>query len=172
MAKYRLKTWLKRIAVAGTALLVLAFLALEILRVVGTRAGVESVALPAGSEIEARSDSSDYSDAYRAAIPRSVSFNDLIAYLSQGGGKVEVIQDRNEVLYEGRAPGLRYTVSYLLSPGARTTHLTISTSVFYESALGVIYFTPVKQVHRRALPFFVSREVRSLVDKAASSGKS
>ena len=168
MAKYLLKIWLKRLAVAGTALLVLAFLALEVLRVVGTRAGVESVALPAGSEIEALSDSSDYSDAYRAPIPRSASLNDVIAYL---GGKVEVVQGRNEVLYEGRAPGLRYTVSYLVSPGATSSHLTISTSVFYESALGVIYFTPVKQVHRRGFPFFLSRVVRSLVDKEASSGQ-
>ena len=80
-----MKIWLKRLAVAGTTLLVLAFLGLEVLRVIGTRAGVESVALPAGSEIEARSNSSDYSDAYSVSIPRSVSLNDMIAHLSQPG---------------------------------------------------------------------------------------
>lgn len=165
-----MKTWFKRFALVAAALLVLAFLALEILRVVGTRSGVESVVLPAGSEIAARSDSSDYSDAYRILIPKSVSLQDWIAHISQGRGEglevSEVVRAQNEVVYEGRAPGLRFLLSYFLSPGPSSTHLTISTSVFYESLLGAIYFTPVKQVHRRGLPFVLSRQIRSLVQES------
>lgn len=129
-----MKIWLKRLAVAGAILVVVAFLVLEALRLAGMRAGVDSVALPVGSEIASRAGGNDYADAYRVPIPAPpLSLKDVA--LPSSGGQ-EIFRGPNEVIHEGRAPGLRYLLSYLLSPGPTATQLTVSTAVFYESPLG------------------------------------
>ena len=155
-----MKIWIRRVAVAAAVLLLFGFLALETLRFLGTRAGVETVALPDGSEIQSRSFGNDYADAYRIPLPvRYVSLRELSGASESDR---EVFRGENEVIFEGGAPGLRYLLSYHVSPGEESSHLTVSTVVFYETFVGPIYFTPVQLGHRRILPFFVSRLARSL----------
>lgn len=65
---------------------------------------------------------------------------------------------------EGGAPGLRFLVSYHLERGS-PSHVTFSTAVFYESAVGRVYFFFVRPVHRRIVPFMVSQTIRGSRDR-------
>ena len=67
----------------------------------------------------------------------------------------EVIRTGREVVWEARAPGLRFLVSYHLGTD-RPRHITVSTAVFYESMVGPFYFFFVRPVHQRGVPFMVS----------------
>ena len=137
------------------ALAMLGFVVLESMRIVGHRRGVESVAMPVGSRIEALSSDPDYWDSYRAPVAPAVTLDSIERFVFQRG--TEVARTPNEVVFEGRAPGLRFLISYYLTDPGPAQTLTVSTLVEYESWLGALYFTPVKQVHMRGVPFIVSR---------------
>ena len=144
--------WLKRIAIAGVALVLVGVVALEALRWTSKRRGVESVPLPPSSEIAALSGEADYTDAYRCAVAGgALNADQLIP-----PGENEVARTQNEVVQEGTAPGLRFLTSYVLEQRGATQFVTLSTAVFCDSPLGLIYFTPVRYVHRRAVPFALS----------------
>ncbi len=167
MSSDRAQTWLKRVGIVGAVLLLLGLLALEAVRFIGTRAGVVEVALPHGSKIEALSRKSDYSDAYRATVAEGpVSLSEVMERLIGAPGPrldgVDAGRADNEVVVQGRAPGLRFFVSYHVESRLGSTDFTMSTVVVYDSWLGAVYFTPVKQGHRRLLPFLVSRLARRI----------
>lgn len=145
------RRWIKRLLVAAGVLLVAGIAALETARVVAHRRGVASVDLPQGSEIRRRSAGADYTDAYQVTLPADSDLDQ--AAFGQG---TEVFRDRTEVVWEGRAPGLRFLASYRLEPGP-PRRFTLSTAVFYESAIGAVYFFPTRYVHRRGVPYMVSR---------------
>ena len=151
------RKWLRRLSLALLALIVIGFVGLESLRWIGHRRGIELVPLPANSEIRARSVGADYVDAYRAPLRDSVSIDVIDRLAFQRGD--EVAADENELVFTAGAPGLRFLVSYYLVAEEPDRSVTVSTAVFYESFLGRLYFTPVKQVHRRGLPFIVSAMV-------------
>ncbi len=119
---------------------------------------VGAVALPPGSEIERRSSGADYVDAYRASVAGPIPL-EVIERLSFQRG-TEVAASSNEVVFESTAPGLHSLVSYYLTDPDQSQTVTVGTAVFYESFLGWLYFTPVKQVHKRGLPFAVSKMLR------------
>ena len=153
LQRSRKKVWLKRLAILGTILVVLGFGVLETIRFVAKRRGVESVQLPPGSEILTLSVGADYTDAYRCPLHRpGLTLDHVLPPQAEG----EIARTQNEVVYEGEAPGLRYLASYFLDPAEDAKCVTLSTVVFYKSPLGLLYFTPVKQVHRRLVPFAVS----------------
>ena len=167
MISDRARTWLKRGGIVVAVLLLLGLLALETVRFIGTRAGVVEVALPHGSEIEALSRDSDYFDAYRVTVAEGpVSLTEVMEHLIGAPGPgvegVDAGRADNEVVVPGRAPGLRFFVSYHVESRRGSTDLTMSTVVVYDSWLGAVYFTPVKQVHRRLLPFLFSRLARRI----------
>ncbi len=138
--------------IAGAVLAVVGLVTLEALSWTAKRRGIESVTLPPGSEIARLSAQADYADAYRCAVPgNAVTVDQLIP-----PGENEVTRTQNEVVQQGTAPGLRYLASYVVEGDGTTRQVTLSTAVFYESPLGRIYFTPVKHVHRRAVPFALS----------------
>ena len=124
---------------------------LEVLRRVAYHRGTASVELPAGSEIRAKAEGADYTDAYRTPLPEAAS----IESFEFGLGR-EIARTEQEVVWEGAAPGLRYLASFHLSTGS-PPELTLSTVVFYESAIGRAYFFFVRPVHRRGVPFMLSR---------------
>ena len=76
------------------AFLVVGFGTLETLRLVASRRGVQSVALPRGSEVEARSGSADYVDAYRAPLPTPVPLESIECFVFQGGRRVAATPNR------------------------------------------------------------------------------
>ena len=147
------KTWFKRLVAALVVSAFLGFGALEVIRFVALRAGVRAVQLPAGSQIRSLAAGADYVDAYEAPLDCSGLTIDEVLPEARPS---EAARTFNEVVYRGTAPGLFYYASYLLEQSAAET-VTLSTTVFYESVLGMVYFTPVKQVHRRAVPLAVSR---------------
>ena len=155
------RRWIKRLTVLAVALALLVLLGLEAMRFVAARHGVETVPLPEGSEIEARSAEADYADAYRSPLPDpEVSLESLAHRASPA--RLLVAEAADEVVYEGRAPGLRYLVSLVLDRRGETVYLTLSTAVFYESPLGLAYFTTVKVGHRRLVPYALYRLVEDL----------
>ena len=156
-SRTRKQVWLKRFAVAAALLVVLGFVALEALRFAAGRAGVREVVLPIGSEIEQIATGADYVDAYRAPLGCSGL---SIASLMPVNAERETVRTASEVVYRGTAPGLHYFASYILEPPEDPTRFVLATAVFYDSVLGSIYFTPVKQVHRRAVPFAVSIQAK------------
>ena len=107
-----MRLWLKRLTVVAAVLGLLGLLALEIGRWLGRRAGVEEVGLPAGSEILARSSGGDYADAYRLVLRDFAASLETARGVSSGDAAV--FRDENEVIFEGRAPGLRFLLSYHL----------------------------------------------------------
>ena len=151
------RKWIRLLAAVVLVLIVAVFVVLEALRLISVQRGVESVSLPAGSEVEARANGADYVDAYRANIPDPLSLDQIERFAFQRG--TMVISTLNEIVYESGAPGLRFLVSYYLTDPGPEQSVTVSTVVFYESVLGAIYFSPVKQIHRRCVPFIVSRLV-------------
>ena len=153
------RRWARRGAILALLLSLVGFGSLEAVRFVAHRRGTSAVDLPAASEIRTRADGADYTDAYRAPLEDNVTLDAL----SFGGGPPVVRTDR-EALWEGRAPGLRFIVSYHLeTDGPR--FVTLSTAVFYESTVGRLYFFFVRPVHRRGVPFMVSRIGRGAVGR-------
>jgi hypothetical protein len=152
--------WVRVFPLLVLAGLVLGFAGLESLRFLAWRGGVESVALPPGSEIERLSSSADYVDAYRAPVAGPIPLEVIERLAFQRG--TEVAASPNEVVFESTAPGLRFLVSYYLTDPDQSQTVTVGTAVFYESFLGWLYFTPVKQVHKRGVPFAVSRMLRGV----------
>jgi len=151
------RRWIRVLAAILGAILIVGFGALEALRFVASRRGVDSVPLPRGSAVEAMSGSADYVDAYRSRVPTPVPLDGIDRFVFQGGARVA--SSANEVVFESGAPGLRFLVSYYLTDPGPEQSVTVSTVVFYESVVGAIYFAPVKQVHKRGVPFIVSRLV-------------
>ena len=92
----------------------------------------------------------DYTDAYRVPVADETT----IETFSFGAG-TEIERTANEVVWEGRAPGLRFLAAYHLDSDGPAI-LTLSTAVFYESWIGRAYFVPVGFVHRRIIPFGLS----------------
>ena len=154
------RKWVRMIGVTLLALLTIGFVTMEVLRLIGSHRGVKSVSLPAGSEVEARSHDADYVDAYSSPTRAPVSLGLIDRFAFQRGS--EVISTPNEVVFESGAPGLRFLVSYYLTEPGPDQTVTVSTAVFYESALGALYFAPVKQVHKRGVPFIVSQLVKEV----------
>ena len=151
-----MKTWVRRLVVAGALLGLVGLVALEGMRYSASRRGVETVALPLGSEVARLAASADYTDAYRVALARpEATAEDVLGLRFDQGG--EIVRTENEIVYEGTAPGLRFLASYFFEPGPTGGFVTLSTAVFYKSALGRLYFTPVGFGHRRLVPFAVSR---------------
>ena len=147
--------WIYWLGGSFAALAILGFVVLESMRAVGFRRGVETVALPVGSRIEALSSDPDYWDSYRVPVAPPVALDSIERFVFQGG--TEVARTPNELVFEGRAPGLRFLISYYLTDPGPAQTLTVSTLVEYESWLGALYFAPVEQVHKRGVPFIVSR---------------
>jgi len=154
------RRWVRLLAVLGLVGLGLGFAVLESLRFAGSRRGVESVGLPQGSAIAMLSSGADYMDAYRSPLASHVSIETIDRFAFQRGEVVAA--SPNEVVFQSQAPGLRFLVSYHLTDIEDHQSVTVSTAVFYESLLGLIYFTPVKQVHKRGVPFVVSQMVGNL----------
>ena len=151
-----MKTWLRRLLILGFVLTAVVLVLLEALRWTAAERGVVEVPLPAGSEIAARSKGADYADAYRAPLGRPGVTGAAIGAVGFRQGR-EIARTANEVVFEGSAPGLRFLASYFLERGPTAGHVTLSTSVFYHSVLGRIYFTPVRIGHRRLVPFATYR---------------
>jgi hypothetical protein len=160
------RRWPRVLGATALACLVIGFGALETFRFIASRRGVESVALPRGSEAEARSASADYVDAYRARLSTPVPLASIERFVFQGGARVA--STSNEVVFESGAPGLRLLISYYLTDPSPEQSVTVSTVVFYESVVGAIYFTPVQQVHKRGVPFIVWRVSNSVSRSSAS----
>ena len=156
-----MKRWLRRLVLASIVLTATILGILEALRWTATRQGVVSVPLPEGSEIAKRALESDYADAYRIPLDRPDISGDTIASLTFQPGR-EIARTDNEVVFAGGAPGLRFLASYVLEPDEDAVQLTMSTAVFYESALGRLYFLPVGIGHRRLVPFALSRMAQDL----------
>ena len=154
------RRWVRRGAVAASLLLIVSIGVLETLRFVAYRRGVSAVDLPVGSEIRQRAAAADYTDAYSALVEGELNLDGVTFGLGR-----EVVRTSYEVVYEGGAPGLRYLASYHLEPGP-PQRFTLSTVVFYESVIGPVYFFPVRFVHRRGVPFMLSR----MLSKQASAG--
>ncbi len=159
LVKLLCRNWARVLGVTLLALPAIGFVVLEVLRLIGFHRGVESVSLPEGSEIGARAREADYVDAYRAPIPVPVSLDLIEQFAFQRG--LEVASTRNELVFAGGAPGLRFLVSYYLTEPGPDQTVTVSTAVFYESALGALYFAPVQQIHKRGVPFIISHVVKA-----------
>ena len=165
-----MKSWLKRGVVLVGGLGLLAVLFLEGLRFSATRQGVSAVAIPSGSKIAELAATADYTDAYRIQVKESGLRGTDVRSLAFQQGR-EVARTDNEIVFEGRAPGLRFLAAYLLEPvqdGSQQSQLTMSTAVFYESGWGRLYFLPVGVGHRRLVPFALSRIVQDLPSSETS----
>lgn len=148
------RRWSKRVVLVTLVIVLVGMVALETLRLVASRRGVSAAELPADSEILRRAVGANYTDAYSAVIGPEV----MLDSVEFGGGR-EVSRTPHEVVWQGTAPGLRFLASYHIDPGP-PRRFTLSTAVFYESTMGLIYFLPVQFVHRRGVPFMVSEMLR------------
>lgn len=72
----------------------------------------------------------------------------------------EVGRSATEVVYQDRAPGLVFDVAYQLTLESEQSVLTMTTAVRYTSGTGRVYFAMVRPIHRRLVPFMVSRMAR------------
>lgn len=155
-----MKRWVKRLLATclGVAALLLGFVFL--LGVVANARGVRSVAVPSPSLIAPRATGMDYVDAYRVAVSsgRLRNLDDVVAAAFQKGD--EVGWSTTEVVYTGCAPGLVFDVAYQLDHENDKPVLTMTTVVRYKSWVGRIYFAAVRPIHRRLVPFMVSRMAR------------
>ena len=146
--------WIKFAIIVITALVVLGFLLLKILRSVAQNQGVTEVNLPSGSEIERLALHADYVDAYQVTVEKASIPESL--FVASYGGNREVARTDQEIVTEGIAPGLSFLVSYHSADG-NPQYTIFSTAVFYESVLGRICFFFVRPVHGRIVPFMLSQ---------------
>lgn len=152
-----MKRWIKRLLVSGLIFVgILAALLLSLAGIARSR-GVRAVIPPAPSLIATRVAGADYVDAYRVEVPlgRFRNLDDVIASAFQKGQLVD--RSATEVVYQDGAPGLVFDVAYQLIPSGGHAALTMTTTVRYLSATGRAYFALVRPVHRRLVPFMLSR---------------
>ncbi len=156
-----MKRWGGRFLVAGLAIAVLSVALLLTLGAMGHSRGVRVVPPPVGSLIAARAQGATYVDAYRLSVSGDElrDLDDVIAAAFQKGR--EVARSETEVVYQDRAPGLVFDVSYQLAPDGRRSALTMTTVVRYTSRVGRIYFALIRPIHRRGVPFMLSRMART-----------
>ena len=154
--------WIKRIVATGLALGALFVGLLLTSSGIGHSRGVRTVVPKTPSLITSRIAGADYVDAYRITVApgRFRNLDDVVAAAFQKGRQVD--RNATEVVYADRAPGLVFYVAYQLDSDGGQSTLTMTTVVRYTSSAGRPYFTVVKPVHRRGVPFMVSRMVRSV----------
>lgn len=152
--------WVKRLLAAGLAVALLLVGLLFSLAIIANARGVRSVVAPAPSLIAIRAVGADYLDAYRvtASPERLRNLDDVVVAAFQKGD--EVARSATEVVYTGCAPGLVFDVAYQLTHESDNPVLTMTTAVRYTSGTGRLYFAIVRPIHRRLVPFMVSRMAR------------
>lgn len=152
--------WVKRLLATGLAIALLLIGLLFTLAIVANARGVRSVMAPVPSLIAIRGAGADYLDAYRVAVSpeRLRNLDDVVAVAFQKGD--EIGRSATEVVYQGCAPGLVFEVAYQLTLESDTSELTMTTAVRYTSGTGRVYFALVRPIHRRLVPFMVSRMAR------------
>ena len=152
-----MKRWGGRFLGAGLAVLVLSVAMLLTVEAMGHSRGVRVVPPPVGSLIAARAQGAAYIDAYRLSVSGDElrDLDDVIASAFQKGR--EVARNESEVVYQDRAPGLVFDVSYQLVPDGERPALTMTTAVRYTSRVGRVYFALIRPIHRSGVPFMLSR---------------
>ena len=162
-----MRRWFRFLLGTLTVMAVIGLSALLTLWAVARSRGVIRVSIPGASIIETKSQSADYSDAYRMTI-RSDLFRDsgsLDRFAFQKGARIGATLQ--EIVYTGNSPGLRYYISYLVRHVGSESNITVSTIVHYHTWKGQLYFTNIKPVHRVLTPFMVSIMVRNAEDADA-----
>ena len=152
--------WVRRLLMLGLAVALLLIGFLFSLAMIANARGVRSVTAPTPSLLATRAVGADYLDAYRVTVSpeRLQNLDNVIAAAFQKGD--EVGRSETEVVYEGCAPGLVFDVAYQLTLESEKSALTMTTAVRYTSWTGRVYFALVRPIHRRLVPFMVSRMAR------------
>ena len=150
--------WAKIVVLTVLVLAVLVFDVFVALAIVARSRGVEAATLPGESLVATLAADADYTDAYRVRVSAldfpSVEVFDSLAF-ERGSGVVG--RAPGEVVYRGRAPGLQYHVSYLLTSQDDDRWVTLSTAVHYESGAGRAYFAAVRVGHWALTPWLLSK---------------
>ncbi|WP_420318934.1 hypothetical protein [Ekhidna sp.] len=144
---------LKWFTLIAFIILFLGYILLKILFQIGINNGVKVVDLPSQSKISQLIENADYVDAYEIGLNEPIDQNKINAFAASLGD--EYFKNENEMIVKGTAPGLTFFASFYKNSENR---LTLSTVVFYENLMGMIYFTPVKIVHKNGLPYFLYKE--------------
>ncbi|MCP3979681.1 MAG: DUF2867 domain-containing protein [bacterium] len=138
--------------------ILLLFVVLAALALLATRpVDVIEVPPPEDSLIGALGPGADYADAWLIEVPHGL-FSDVEAFYRASPERPPIVErSEEEILARGSAPGLDYWVSYLLQDGSRGRYAILSTRVEYRAAVGRLYFTAVRPVHRRIVPRMLQR---------------
>jgi len=141
-------------------LAVVAFVAVLGLFVMAGVASVHGIPVPSTSFVASLQ--ADYSDAYRAPLEFNTyrDIAQLTEYISHNGER-ESYRGDNEIIYEGRAPGIQYFVSYILDKTTVPQTLTMVTSVRLLNRRGRYFWTVFKPIYHRLAPYLVDRLVQA-----------
>lgn len=148
---------LRIILIVAVFLLGVGVLGLLIMSGVAAGHGVERIPIPLHSYAAYGAAGADYSDAYQAPMVYASfrTIEEVAANAFQKGQ--EIFRTDDEVVYEGEAPGLHYTISYMLARASDPPTITVVTKVYYTTRAGSWYFRVVRPIHRRLIPIMVDR---------------
>jgi len=154
-----LGTLFKVLIVTLIVVAITGFIGLVIMAGVAGTHGVKRVAIPENSYLAAAAQSADYADAYR--IPMEfVFYRDIHGVIQNATikGDNEVHRSETEVVYEGKAPGLRYQVSYVLDRSVDPPTLAMVTVVkITDPGKGRYYWKAFRPIHRSLAPYMLDR---------------
>jgi hypothetical protein len=135
-----------------------AFIGLIIMAGVAGTHGVKRIDIPPKSYLAATAPSADYADAYMIKM-EFVAYRDIHQVIENATikGDDETFRSANEVVYEGKAPGLRYHVAYILNREPNPPTLAMVTTVRILNKEGRWYWKLVRPIHRCLAPYMLDR---------------
>jgi hypothetical protein len=151
------KTAFKFIVIGAIVLGLVSLVGLAAMTAVASSHDVEPTEFPEDAYIAGSRPSAKYADAYHGPMNYRVyrTIDEVIDKAFQKG--LEVHRDENEVVYQGKAPGLVFHVSYILDRTTNPQTLTFVTTVSPHSRLGLVYWTVVRPLHRMIVPVMLDR---------------
>jgi hypothetical protein len=125
--------------------------------------GVVHIPVPGTSYLS--SIQADYVDACRAPMEYN-TYRDItrVTAFIQHNGERETYRSDYEIVYEGRAPGVTYFVSYMLDRTTSPHTLSMVTAVRIHNRKGSYFWTAFRPVYRRLAPYLLDRLVQAAPD--------
>jgi len=155
--------WLKRLVLLALLLGGLGVVTLTIVSSLAGIRGVQEVAPPATTLLDAVYPGAAYRDAYQVAIPRG-SFTQLDELQEAAFRKGALVGRRGtELLYRQRLFGLQLHTDYQVVRTAAGPTILVTTVVHLQGGLDGIRLAIFRPIHRRLMPTLVGRIVNSAV---------
>jgi hypothetical protein len=140
-----------------------AVLGLVVMAGVAATHGVVHIPVPSSSYLS--SVKADHIDAYRAPLEYN-TYRDIarLTAFIQHNGERETYRSDDEIVYEGRAPGVTYFVSYILDRTTNPQTLSMVTAVRIHDRKGRYFWKVFRPVYRRLAPYLLDRLAQSAPD--------